>query len=112
MKIAKGRKKPGQDSAGIDVRVKNILGPRIKRFRLLLQPPLRQQDLADKVQTLGVSLDQTAIARIEAQERFLNDIEIEAIAKALGTTVAVLFDSNLAEFLLSGAGATSRQRVR
>lgn len=112
MKNAKDRKNHSRAPTEPDMPLKNRLGPRIKRFRLLVRPPLRQQDLADKVQALGVSLDQTAIARIEAQERYLNDIEIEAIAQALGTTVAVLFDSNFAEFLLAGPGATSRQRVR
>ena len=69
---------------------RNVVGPRIKAARLKCNPPVSQDDLAGRLASKGITLDQTAISRIEKQTRYLMDYELIAIAKALGATVASL----------------------
>lgn len=52
-----------------------------------------QQDLAGRLAALGVSLDRTAIARIEKGERYVLDYEAAAIAKAFRVAISRLFDA-------------------
>jgi hypothetical protein len=40
---------------------------------------------------MGITLDQTAISRIESQSHYLMDYELAAIAKCLKVSVASLF---------------------
>lgn len=63
---------------------KNIAGPRIREARDAHKPPLTQDQLAGKVAALGVTLDRTAIAKIESGQRGINDYELAALARALG----------------------------
>lgn len=55
------------------------------------QPPISQDDLAGRLAARGISLDQTAISRIECQARYVMDYEAVAIARALKVSVAWLF---------------------
>jgi transcriptional regulator with XRE-family HTH domain len=50
-----------------------------------------QEDLAGRLAARGISVDQTAISRIENQTRYLMDYEIVALAKSLRVSVAYLF---------------------
>jgi hypothetical protein len=70
---------------------RNFVGRRIKRARMRCKPPVSQEDLAGRLAGRGVSMDQTAISRIENQSRYLMDYEIAAIARALKVSVAWLF---------------------
>ena len=70
---------------------KNILGKRIQALRKQAKPAVSQEDLVARLATRGIYLDRTALARIENEDRFLRDYEIEAIAKALKVSVADLF---------------------
>jgi HTH-type transcriptional regulator, cell division transcriptional repressor len=70
---------------------RNIVGDRIRQARLRSKVPISQEDLAGRLAARGITLDQTAISRIENQTRYLMDYEIAAIAKALKVTVAWLF---------------------
>jgi hypothetical protein len=72
-------------------RSKNITGKRIREARLEHRPPLSQDDLTGKLAAKGISLDQTAISRIESQKRYLMDYEVSAIAKCLKVSVAWLY---------------------
>jgi hypothetical protein len=47
--------------------------------------------LAGRLAARGITLDQTAVSRIENQTRYLMDYEIAAIAQALKVSVASLF---------------------
>ena len=62
---------------------KNISGPRVREARESQTPPLTQDQLAGKVAALGVTLDRTAIAKIENGQRSVCDFELAAMARAL-----------------------------
>ncbi len=70
---------------------KNILGKRIHALRKAAKPVITQEDLVARLAARGIYLDRTALARIENEDRFLRDYEIEAIAKCLRVSVAELF---------------------
>jgi hypothetical protein len=69
---------------------RNVIGRRIREARLKSKPPVSQDDLAGRLAARGIILDQTAISRIEWQERYLMDYEVAAIAKCLKVSVAWL----------------------
>jgi hypothetical protein len=62
---------------------RNQTGSRIRQARLRCSPPVSQDNLAGRVAKYGVTLDRSAISRIESQERYLMDYELIAIARAL-----------------------------
>ncbi len=70
---------------------RNSIGYRIRKVRLACNPPVTQDDLAGRLAARGITIDQTAVSRIENQTRYLMDYEIIAIAKALKVSVAHLF---------------------
>lgn len=70
---------------------RNLIGERIRKARLACKPPVTQEDLVGRLAARGITIDQTAVSRIENQTRYLMDYEIAAIAKALKTSVASLF---------------------
>jgi hypothetical protein len=70
---------------------RNIVGRRIRQARLRCKPPVSQEDLAGRLAGKGVTLDQTAISRIESQSRYVMDYEVAAIARSLKVSVGWLF---------------------
>ena len=64
---------------------KNIIGERLKFYRK--QNKITQEDLAARLQTKGLTLDRTAISKVERGERLVPDYEVVAIAKALKVDV-------------------------
>ena len=70
---------------------RNLVGRRIRQARLQCNPPVSQEDLAGRLAGKGISMDQTAISRIENQTRYLMDYEVAAIARSLKVSVAWLF---------------------
>ncbi len=48
---------------------------------------LSQSDLAARLQTMDVLIEQKAISRIEVGDRVVADYELVALSKALGVTV-------------------------
>jgi transcriptional regulator with XRE-family HTH domain len=70
---------------------RNIVGRRVRQARIQCKPPVSQEDLAGRLAARGVSVDQTAISRIEREERYLMDYEVAAIARSLKVSVAWLF---------------------
>jgi hypothetical protein len=72
---------------------RNAIGKRVKQARLAHQPPLSQEDLSGKVAKYGLILDRTAISRIEGQTRYVMDIEVQILARALKKNIAWLFES-------------------
>ena len=70
---------------------RNLIGERVHKARLACKPPVTQDDLAGRLAARGITIDQTAVSRIENQTRYLMDYEIAAIAKALKVSVAALF---------------------
>lgn len=59
----------------------NICGAQVSKYRKALKKS--QRELADALQLLGLDVDKNAIQRIEAGKRFVTDIEIVYLAKAL-----------------------------
>jgi hypothetical protein len=70
---------------------RNVIGRRLRQARLKARPPVSQEDLAARVSTQGISLDRSAISRIEGETRYVLDYEAVALAKALKVTVQSLF---------------------
>ena len=71
------------------------MGLRIRELRRKAVPKITQEDLAGKVAALSVSLDRTAIYRIETGARTVTDLELVALAKALRVTIGDLFSPRL-----------------
>lgn len=65
----------------------NICGERIKIARVLHQPSLSQEQLAHKIQLMGLDMTTMMISRIEKGERHVCDAELLAVSKALHVTM-------------------------
>ena len=61
----------------------NLIGERLAKKRKDLK--LSQRAFADRLQLLGLDVDKNAIQRIECGKRFVTDIELVYICKALET---------------------------
>lgn len=61
----------------------NLIGEQLAVQRKALG--LSQKKFADRLQLLGLDVDKNAIQRIECGKRFVTDIELTYICKALGT---------------------------
>lgn len=66
----------------------NLCGRNVMKFRKELN--ISQRGLASKLQMMGYDIDKNAIQRIESGERFVTDIEIVALTKALGRDITEL----------------------
>ncbi len=69
----------------------NLCGEQIYKIRKNAVPKMSQRILAEKLQLMGIDVDKNAIQRIESGQRFLTDIELKAIAEALGVTIIALY---------------------
>ncbi len=68
----------------------NICGTKIAEYRKNLK--LSQRALADKLQLIGLDVDKNAIQRMESGQRFITDIELLYLSKALQKDISELFD--------------------
>lgn len=68
----------------------NIVGHRIRTARAMKNEPMNQQELLAKLQTEGVDISQSTLSKIENGCRYVTDIELKAIAKALDISVGWL----------------------
>ena len=66
--------------------MRNIVGPRVRQARRAREPRLTQNKLAAILQLRGIDLDRTAITKIERQQRTVTDVELVALAAALGVS--------------------------
>ena len=71
---------------------RNVSGERIRQVRM--KKGLTQANLAARVQTTGVILEQDAISRIESGSRMVQDYELRALAEVLGVTADWLMEDN------------------
>ena len=76
----------------IDSEKKNLIGANLKRIRT--KAKISQQLLSTKLELLGVYVCRGSISRIEDFSRTVTDIELFAIAKALGVTPDSLYTEN------------------
>ncbi len=70
----------------------NYCGKNLARIRLAQHPPLSQRGLAKKLQLMGYDVDYYFIRRVETGERFVTDIELKMLAKALNVSYEELID--------------------
>ncbi len=61
----------------------NISGRKIAKLRKSMIPKTSQKKLADMLQLEGLDLDKNAIQKIECGKRFITDIELKVLARAL-----------------------------
>ena len=66
----------------------NLCGRQIAYYRKQMKKS--QRELADALQILGLDIDKNAVQRIEAGKRFVTDIELVYIAKALNVSFETL----------------------
>lgn len=69
----------------------NLCGVKISKKRK--EMGLSQRQLADKLQLLGLDIDKNAVQRIEAGKRFVTDIELVYLSKALNISYEALLNS-------------------
>jgi len=77
------------------MRRKNIVGPRVRKARKESQ--VTQTELAAQLQLLGISIDRSAITKLESGRRPASDIEVAAIAKVLKVPISWLFEEDIEE---------------
>lgn len=70
-----------------ELNIKNLIGPRVKVARLKQNPKITQVDLLARLAVRGIELEKTAISKIESQRRPVSDIELVALADALGVSI-------------------------
>lgn len=66
----------------------NLCGRQIAHYRKQMKKS--QRELADALQIFGLDIDKNAVQRIEAGKRFVTDIELVYIAKALNVSFETL----------------------
>jgi HTH-type transcriptional regulator, cell division transcriptional repressor len=70
---------------------RNLIGQRVRLARHRTMPRTTQQDLAARLQVLGLRIDRAAVSKIETGYREVTDVEAAAIARTLGVTIDWLF---------------------
>lgn len=75
---------------------KNIIFEKLKELRE--QKGLSQSNLAAKMQTMNVNIDQQMISRIEKNNRQVTDYELACICKCLSVTPNDLLDFSNIKF--------------
>lgn len=63
----------------------NVSGDKVREIRE--QAGVSQEQLAARLQLLGLSITQKAISRIETGDRVVADYELEFLAKSLDVTI-------------------------
>ena len=66
----------------------NICGQNVKKLRK--EKKMSQDQLAAKLQTEGLGVNQNSVSRIETGKRIVADYELKAIARALDVTIDTL----------------------
>lgn len=65
----------------------NICGEKVRLGRAMHKPPLKQEDLAQKMNLMGMEITPLIISRIEKNQRHVVDGELKMLAKALGVSM-------------------------
>lgn len=66
----------------------NLCAERIRPGRAMQKPPITQEDLAKKIQFMGVEeMTPLIISRIEKNQRHVCDAELRILAKALNVSM-------------------------
>jgi transcriptional regulator with XRE-family HTH domain len=73
---------------------RNIVGLRVRQARESAKPRITQLDLVARLQVLGLTIDQSALSKIENGQRPVSDIEVAALAESLRLPVQWLFQES------------------
>lgn len=65
----------------------NICADRVRLGRALQKPPITQEELARRMQFMGMEITPLIISRIEKNQRHVCDAELKMLAKALGVSM-------------------------
>lgn len=65
----------------------NICGDKVRLARAMHKPPLTQEELATKLNLMGMEFTKVIISRIEKNQRHVVDGELKMLAKALGVSM-------------------------
>ena len=65
----------------------NLCGDRVRLGRALQKPPITQDDLARRINLMGMEITPLIISRIEQGQRHVCDGELLMLAKALGVSM-------------------------
>lgn len=65
----------------------NICSERVRLARAMHKPPLTQEDLARKMNLMGMDITALIISRIEKNQRHVCDAELKMLATALGVSM-------------------------
>ena len=65
----------------------NICAERVRLARAMQKPPMTQEDLAKKLQFMGMDMTALIISRIEKNQRHVCDAELLMLSKALGVSM-------------------------
>ena len=68
----------------------NVVGPQVKTART--RAGLTQADLAARLEIRGIKIDRAGVAKIEGGRRQVSDVELVALADALGVSAASLLE--------------------
>lgn len=68
----------------------NLCGKNVYLLRKSRVPKMSQRALAEKLQLYGMDVDKNAVQRIECGKRFVTDIELVALARALSVAIEEL----------------------
>jgi transcriptional regulator with XRE-family HTH domain len=69
------------------MRIKNVIGGRVRKARKNAKPPITQLDLVARLGLQKIKVDQSIVSKIENGTRPVYDYELPKIAKALNVTV-------------------------
>lgn len=70
-----------------DLNGRNLIGSRVRQARHKAKPKITQTDLLARLAVRGIELEKTTVSKIESKTRPVTDIELVAIADALGVSV-------------------------
>lgn len=69
---------------------KNLIGERLKTLRA--DRGLSQRDLAGKLQLIGMDIDKNVITRIETNQRYVSDFELQALKQIFNVSYDYLIE--------------------
>lgn len=72
----------------------NICGEKVRLGRAIHKPPLTQDELATKLNLMGMDFTKVIISRIEKNQRHVVDGELKMLSKALGVSMEWLCTSD------------------
>lgn len=70
----------------------NICGKQIASYRIKMG--ISQKKLSDRLQIIGLNIDKNAIQRIESGQRFVTDMELVFLARALDKEISDLLNED------------------